>query len=85
MLAATGANALKDASGHTLGSGGFAEVIKVLWGDFNDDGSVTAADMVAVSNATVSTYNILADINGDGTVDLADVVATRSRLGTALP
>jgi hypothetical protein len=83
-LLGTGADALKDAVGNALGGGDFSQSFKVLYGDFNDDGFVTSADMVGVNNAKSAVYNILADINGDGVVDLNDVLIVRSRNGRFL-
>ena len=85
-LSGIGANALTDAGGNPLANGtGFIRTLKVLWGDFNDDGNVTSADMVGVNNASVTPYNVFADANGDGIVNVADVQTVRSRLGTSLP
>ena len=85
-LAGSGANALSDAAGNPLGGGaGFSQNLKVLYGDFNDDGAVNSLDVVGINNATVQPYNTLADMNGDGTVSTADVLAARSRIGTSLP
>ncbi|NDQ58861.1 MAG: PASTA domain-containing protein, partial [Acidipila sp.] len=85
-LSGSGPNALKDAAGNGLGGGaGFAQALKVLWGDFNDDGVVSAGDLIGVNNATVSPYNIFADMNGDGTVSVSDVQIVRARVGTSLP
>jgi hypothetical protein len=84
-LAGTGPNALTDAAGHGLGSGaGFSQTLEVLWGDFNDDGSVNSQDQVLVNTATRYPYNILADMNGDGVVNATDVLLVRSRIGTSL-
>jgi hypothetical protein len=84
-LAGSGANALTDVAGHALGSGtGFSQTLKVLWGDFNDDGSVNSQDQVLVNIATHNPYNILADMNGDGVVNATDVLLVRSRIGTSL-
>jgi hypothetical protein len=84
-LAGSGANALTDAAGHGLGGGtGFSRALKVLWGDFNDDGSVNSKDQVLVNTATHNPYNILADMNGDGVVNATDVLLVRSRIGTSL-
>ena len=84
-LAGAGANALTDAAGHALGSGsGFSQALMVLWGDFNDDGSVNAQDQVLVNSAIHSPYNILADMNGDGVLNTTDVLLVRSRMGTSL-
>ncbi len=85
-LSGTGANALTDAAGNPLANGaGFSQTLKVLWGDFDDDGFVTSADMVGVNNASVSPYDLFADENGDGIVNVADVQTVRSRLATSLP
>ena len=85
-LSGTGATALTNAAGIPLENGsGFSQALNVLWGDFNDDGSVTAADMVSVNNASTATYNLFADLNGDAVVNLADVKIVRARLGTSLP
>ncbi len=85
-LSGSGPNALTDAAGNPLGGGaGFSQTLKVLWGDFNDDGNVTSADMVGVHNVSAAAYNIFADENGDGVVNVADVQTVRSRLGTSLP
>ncbi len=85
-LAASGANALKDAGGNALGGGtGFNQNLKILWGDFNDDGVVNAQDLVLVEAATIGPYNIYADMNGDGVVNSADYLIVRSRSGTSLP
>jgi hypothetical protein len=85
-LTGSGPNAIIDANGSALNNGaGFAQTIKVLWGDFNDDGYVTSADMVGVNDAVSASYNIYADINGDGVVSLSDVQAVRARLGGSQP
>jgi hypothetical protein len=85
-LAGSGADALKDAAGNPLGSGsGFTQNLKILYGDFDDDGAVTILDQTAVLAATRSAYNILADMNGDGLVSTADVVLVRSQVGNTLP
>ncbi len=85
-LAGSGANAVKDAAGNALAGGtGFSQNIKVLWGDFNDDGAVNSQDLALITNAEAAPYNIFADLNGDGAVTSADVLIVRSRLGTSLP
>ncbi|HEX3876034.1 MAG TPA: dockerin type I domain-containing protein, partial [Bryobacteraceae bacterium] len=84
-LAGSGANALSDANGVSLGAGaGYTRGLKVLWGDFNDDGSVSAADLASVGNARVTPYNLFADLNGDGTIDINDLQIVRARIGTSL-
>ena len=86
QLSGSGANALKDAAGNALGAGaGFSQPLKILWGDFNDDGAVSASDMVGVNSAVTAAYNIFADMNGDGVISIADVQAVRTRTGTTLP
>ena len=84
-LAGGGANALLDSAGDPLGGGaGFSQNLKVLLGDFNDDGAVSSADLVGVNNATIAPYNLFADINGDGVVNTADVLIVRAKIGTTL-
>lgn len=85
-LAGSGAAALTNSGGVGLNGGaGASQSLKILWGDFNDDGGVSAADLVGVNNAQLGAYNIFADINGDGVVNAADVQAVRPRIGTSLP
>jgi hypothetical protein len=77
---------VKDGSGNGLtGGAGFTVPLKVLWGDFNDDGKVNASDLTLVNNARAAPYNIFADLNGDGVVDINDVQIVRTRTGTLLP
>ncbi|HKB05031.1 MAG TPA: hypothetical protein VKD90_22600, partial [Gemmataceae bacterium] len=91
VLASTGLNALKDAAGNPIAA--FSKAFKVLYGDFNDDGAVTAADEAGVRGAMAAPYqllnpvgyNIFADLSGDGIVNLVDVGITRTRRGTSLP
>jgi hypothetical protein len=86
VLAGSGADGLKDVDGNGLtGGAGFAQALKVLWGDFNDDGVVTSTDFALVNNATSLQYNFFADANGDGVVDINDVNIVRGRNGTSLP
>jgi len=85
-LAGAGPNALQDANGNSLGAGaGFAQNLKILYGDFNDDGVVNSQDLVGVELAFNTPYNIFADMNGDGVVNISDYIIVRSRLATALP
>jgi hypothetical protein len=85
-LQGAGADALKDAAGNALAGGaGFAQNVKILWGDFNDDGFVNASDLVLVNNARSAPYNVFADMNGDGVVNMTDVQIVRARAGTTLP
>jgi hypothetical protein len=84
-LSGSGPNALKDAAGNPLYAGvGFGKNFKVLYGDFNDDGVVTAADMSGIYAASAAPYNIFADLNGDGVVNVDDVQIARKRSGTKL-
>jgi hypothetical protein len=84
-LVGSGTDALLDAAGNPLGGGaGFAQNFNVLEGDFNDDGVISAADMVDVYNATKQPYNLFADINGDGAVTMADVGLVRQLIGNHL-
>jgi hypothetical protein len=85
-LAGSGANALMDASSNALGGGtGFSQGLKILYGDFNDDGVVNAQDLVLVQAAIRGPYNLFADLNGDGAVTVLDYSIVRTRLGTSLP
>jgi hypothetical protein len=75
-----------DTAGNPLGAGvDFTQTVKVLYGDFNDDGFVTSQDMVLVNAARSLPYNILADIDGNGIVEVTDVNIVRLRNGTILP
>ncbi|HEX4793401.1 MAG TPA: dockerin type I repeat-containing protein, partial [Humisphaera sp.] len=56
--------------------------LDVLPGDFNDDGFVTATDMVGVNNQTAGLPTIFGDLNGDGVVDINDVTVVRRYVGT---
>jgi len=85
-LAGSGTDAIKDAAGNALtGGAGFSQAVKILYGDFNDDGFVSASDLTLVNAARSAPYNIFADMNGDGVVDINDVQIVRSRIGTSLP
>ena len=64
----------------------------MLYGDFNEDRVVNAADEAGIrANLTGPyqpndpAYNIFADLSGDGLVNLVDVNAARARKGKALP
>jgi hypothetical protein len=85
-LSGNGSNALSDASGTPLlGGAGYNRNFSVLFGDFNDDGVVSAGDLAGVNNATATAYNPFADMNGDGIVNVSDVQLVRTRIGTSLP
>jgi uncharacterized repeat protein (TIGR01451 family) len=85
-LAGSGANSLKDSMGNALGLGaGYSQNLKILWGDFNDDGIVNAQDEVLVNQARTLPYNQFADMNGDGVVNVLDVQIVAQRNGTKQP
>ena len=64
--------------------GTFTRRLDVLPGDYNDDGYVTSADVVAI-NGVVMTTIVNADLNGDGIVDINDMKTARQYNGTTLP
>ena len=84
FLIGSGPNALSDAAGHGLGNGdGYTQALKILWGDFNGDGTVNSGDLNSVTSLVQSgSSNAFADMNGDGVVNAADVAIVQSRLGT---
>jgi len=86
-LAGSGPNALADGNNTTLGNGtGASQMLRILYGDFNDDGIVNSADQTAVLNFYRSaTYSLFADLNGDGVVNVADVQIVRTQIGNTLP
>jgi hypothetical protein len=78
----TTANAITDKAGNPLSGGvDFNQNLKILYGDFNDDGVVNAQDLVLVNAARPQPYNVFADINGDGLVDINDVMVVRQQIG----
>jgi hypothetical protein len=80
-LAGSGANAIKDAAGNGLAGGsGFSQAFSVLYGDFNGDGVVSAADMLGVA-AAEKAYNTFADLNGDGVVNATDLAIDKAQQG----
>ena len=82
-LLGTGAHAVKDAAGNSLTT--FNQNLKVLLGDFNDDGVVSVIDSILIRNLINShSYSIFADLNGDGVLDVLDYNLCRSRIGTHL-
>jgi hypothetical protein len=89
-LSNTGPNALKDLAGNPIAA--FSKIFKVLYGDFNDDQTVDAADEAGVrANLSApydlhpSNYNIFADLSGDGLVNVIDVGIAHNRRGQTLP
>ncbi len=65
--------------------GGEVLRFNVLPGDYNQDGTVTIADSLAIRNA-IALADLYADLDGDGDIDLDDINAPRNRrLGTTLP
>jgi len=84
-LLASGANGIQDAHGTYLGNGtAFSKSFSVLYGDYNADGVVSAADMVLVNAQIGQHNNIFADLNGDGVVNSLDVAVARSQIGATL-
>jgi hypothetical protein len=89
-LAGTGAAALKDQAGNPIA--GFTKAFSVLYGDFDGNGFVDAADEAGVRaniaapyQINPSGYNIFADLSGDGVVNLVDVGIAHTRRGQSLP
>jgi hypothetical protein len=82
-LATSGGDALRDEFGTAVAPMSFA--FRVLWGDVNDDGVVSAADMVEVNLARYIRNNPFANLTDDEAIDLQDVQVVRSRIGTRLP
>jgi len=81
ILGTTG-NAVTDLAGNPLNGGNnYSQSLRVLWGDFNDDGVVNSQDLALVNAARSQTYNIFADMNGDGLVNTADVTIVRNNNG----
>ena len=88
-LASTGTNAIKDIAGNPISA--FNLSFNVLYGDFDGNGFVDAADEAGVrANITSpyqvkpSNYNIFADLSGDGIVNLTDVGIAKTRKGQSL-
>jgi hypothetical protein len=86
-LAGSGPNALQDGMGTTLGNGaGASQLLRILYGDYNDDGVVNAADTTSVLNLIRgAAYDLFADMNGDGAVTVADYQIVRAQIGNTLP
>jgi sugar lactone lactonase YvrE len=83
-LATSGPNALRDAAGNPL-AGNSTQILKVLWGDYNDDGVVNASDLAGVKFFTQFAYTPFADMNGDGIVGATDIQIVRTQIGNTLP
>lgn len=60
--------------------GGTVFTLGVLPGDYDGNGNVALADIVAIRNA-IGTNNVRADINGDGIVDANDYYLARKYYG----
>jgi hypothetical protein len=67
----------------------FTRRLDILPGDVNDDGVVSASDMVLVRNAFQKTGDPLmigwCDMDGDGAITITDVTLARKKLGSRLP
>lgn len=61
------------------------QLVRILYGDFNDDGVVNSQDTVLVNAARSQAYNIFADMDGSGVVNVADVNIVRSQIGQTNP
>jgi hypothetical protein len=85
-LKGTGPDAILDAGNLPLNGGvDVTQLVKVLYGDYNDDGVVNAADPLLVNGQRSQPYNIFADINGNGVVDAADSNLARTQIGSSNP
>ena len=91
QLQGAGANTVRSAWGLALdgaatgGAGGtaYSRSVRVLAGDFDDDGVVTLGDALKV-RALIGVSNPFADVNGDGVVSAADFDFIRQRVGNRL-
>jgi hypothetical protein len=73
LLPGSGGHALRDAAGNGLAGGaGFSQSFRVLWGDVDGDGALTAADVLVAMRAAHRPYNVFADVNGDGAANDTD-------------
>jgi hypothetical protein len=75
-------SSIKDVAGNSLSQTNNS--FKVLYGDFNDDGVITSADVVGINNAIAGPYNPFADLDGSGLDDTNDLVIVRKRIGIRL-
>jgi hypothetical protein len=90
MLALDGhsAQGVRDESGNLLSGGDFFKTLKVLPGDVDGNGPVTAADLVLVRNMLPGfggTPTIYGDIDGNNVVDINDYNFVKRRAGNKLP
>ena len=74
---------IADLAGNPLAAA--TQALRILHGDFNDDGVVNSQDLVQVNQARSLAYNIFADMNGSGVVDVTDVNIVRSQIGQTNP
>lgn len=75
---------IRNASGGYLQGGDrVISAIRVLPGDYNNSGTVTLSDQLALRNA-IATNNLFADLNGDGVVNNADLTIVQVKLGKRL-
>ena len=84
VLATNGSAGIVDLASNALAAANTSENFRVLYGDFDGDGTITGADISGINAAIGAAYNIFADLNGDGVVNASDTVIARSRLGKKL-
>ena len=75
-------NGLKDLSGNTL-SGTNAVIVRGLYGDVNQNGSVNVVDMQRVKNNLLqglTTANFLCDVNCNGGINVVDLQQIKNNL-----
>jgi hypothetical protein len=82
VSSAAGFGAL-DGDNNGVAGGNKTFELQRLFGDFDGDGDVDAADFAAF-RAAFGTNNPIFDFDGDGDVDAADFAAFRARFGTSL-
>lgn len=85
-----GDDAVSDDNAGVSGSGGYLQQgdrvvnsIRVLPGDFDNNGVVTMRDLVMIRNL-LATNNVYADLDGDNSVTNEDLLTIRFRLGKRL-